>query len=309
MKYNTEEFQYGAELEFGDINKKRCDSILPKELGSFEWCEGDILNLREPYYGIAGDPEGINPPVGGEINTVPTVGWQAQHDKIFSIVDFLVEHGEEPTISHRCHSHIHIHVPSLIDDVDALRRLGAYVYDNQETLFNLVYPYDMNVLPRTTVEDLFGVKEIILEPTKEAKRYLKTDGAKLMPEWVRDRLVVCTDFEDFYRSFMSGESRRGMPIRYGVNLYCLKHTKTIEFRCFRGTLDKEKYANCFMLVEEFINAALNTGEPLESIIERRDWKYEDFPEMRYDHEAQKIFEQTKKHGDFIKGKQRKFVEL
>ena len=38
-------------------------------------CRNRHTNLNEPYKYIACDPLGENPPVGGEVNTVPTTTW------------------------------------------------------------------------------------------------------------------------------------------------------------------------------------------------------------------------------------------
>ena len=60
---------WGYEVEWGDIDRTL---KIPEHLGKWEHAETDILNLNEPYKYIACDPLGEDPPVGGEVNTVPT---------------------------------------------------------------------------------------------------------------------------------------------------------------------------------------------------------------------------------------------
>lgn len=67
--YTKENFTYGYEIEWGDVDKS---VKIPDEWGKWEWCECDIVNTCGEYRGIAVDPLGINPPVGGEINVKPT---------------------------------------------------------------------------------------------------------------------------------------------------------------------------------------------------------------------------------------------
>ena len=68
---------------------------IPENLGKWEYCETDIINLYEPYKLIACDPLGINPPFGGEINTVPTKSWQNQVDnQAVQIVDGRPNEGD-----------------------------------------------------------------------------------------------------------------------------------------------------------------------------------------------------------------------
>jgi hypothetical protein len=73
----------------------------------------------------------------------------------------------------------------------------------------------------------------------------------------------------------------GRPFRYAINTYCLKHTDTVEFRCFRATTDIKRIQDQLRFVHEFMNAALNTGESVAGILARY---WYDFPEFYWDKE-------------------------
>ena len=187
-KYDRNTFTYGYEIEWGDIDRKM---PIPEELGAWEYCETDIINLREPYRGLGSDPKGINPPVGGEINTKPTKTWQEQVDNIMKLHDMFVEHGTPPTAGCVNHGHLHIHVPGLTEDIDALKRLSLYLRDNQHMTIDRCYQF--RVVPN-------------MDLTKTAKTYLKHDGGRIMADWLGTNLgTVPTDFNDWLRVHCCGK--------------------------------------------------------------------------------------------------------
>ncbi len=44
--YNKETFTYGAEIEWGDIDRRM---TIPPNLGKWEYAETDIVNLHPPF--------------------------------------------------------------------------------------------------------------------------------------------------------------------------------------------------------------------------------------------------------------------
>lgn len=286
-EYNKEDFTYGYEIEFGDIDR---GVEIPKELGSWEYCECDIVNLNPPYRGIAVDPAGLNPPVGGEINTKPTNTWEEQFKRVVQIRDLF----QNPTASHINHGHVHVRIPGLTGDIHALRQLTEYIAINQDvTINNCYYTGDYN-------EDV-----LTGDPNKT---YLKWDGGRKMPEWMTKNIIdKSKDFDDFIRIQCCGKDgvSRGRPFRYGINTYCLKHTDTIEFRCFRGSTEPREIHDSLRFAEEFIYAALNTGERVESILGKYDYQ---FPSFNYDREMSLSWKKTKHAGDSSL-KRRKLYEV
>jgi hypothetical protein len=303
--FDPKSFTYGFEIEWGDIDRQ---FLVPPELGSWEYCETDIVNLREPYRGLASDPQGVNPPVGGEINTMPTKTWQQQVDNIIKIRDLFTEHGTPPTSGIVNHGHLHVHVPGLIEDIDALKRLMVYIKHNQHITMERVYQF--SIQPG-------------MEKTKTARTYLKHDGGRIAADWLLDNLAtVPVDFDDWLRVHCCGKNAviRSRPFRYGIHTYALKNSRTVEFRCFRSTTKREELEDSFLFATKFMDAALNDGPSVQEILDSRDWQ---FPPFEYDHEMYLGWEKSKpakrdrnldnetaaRLGLTTLGKSRKFIEV
>ena len=275
MTYDPKTFTWGFEMEVGDVDRRL---PLPEELGKWEFSETDVVNLNPPYRGIACDPLGIEPPFGGEINVRPTKTWKEQVDRIFEILDFYKSHGNNPTSNCISHNHVHVYVPGLKEDVDALKRLVAYIKENQHVVVDRIHAFRLH-------PDMAS--------TKTAKTYLKLDCGRLMPDYMCNNIInLTTDFEHFIKLHCAGKDgvSMGRPFRYAINTYCMKHTGTIEFRCFRNSFDRRELEDSFRFVEAFIDAALNNGPDVLQILLEGDYK---FPELKYDHEIYTSWEKTK----------------
>lgn len=290
MKYDPSKFTWGYEIEFGDINR---NVDIPEHLGKWEYAETDIVNLREPYRGLACDPLGISPPVGGEINTKPTKTWEEQVERINEIVSLFRNIGQEPTASCVNHGHLHVFVPGLKDDVESLKNLIKYIKENQHITIEKCYQFRLNPL---------------MDSSKTAKTYLKWDGGRPMPDYMCDNIVkLANNFDDFIKLHAAGKDgvSMGRPFRYAINTYCMKHTGTIEFRCFRSSVNSKEISDSFRFAEKFISAALNGGPNVDEIL--LEDKFE-FPKFEYDHEMYVAWEKTKY--DKSRGKkQREFHEV
>jgi hypothetical protein len=289
-KYDPKNFTWGYELEYGDINRS---VIIPDHLGKWEYAETDIVNLTPPYRGLACDPLGKEPPVGGEINTKPTNTWQGQVDRIFDIVNVFRSIGQEPTASCVNHGHLHVRVPGLKDDIESLKKLTRYIRDNQHMVIDKCYQYRVH-------------SDMSL--SKTAKTYLKWDGGRPMPDYMCNNIIkLANNFEDYIRLHAAGKDgvSMGRPFRHAINTYCMKHTGTIEFRCFRSSTDRKEIEDSFRFAEQFVDAALNDGPEVEEIFLNNNFS---FPKFEYDHEMYVAWEKTKY--DKSRGnKQREFYEV
>lgn len=275
MKYDAKDFTWGYEIEWGDISR---NTVIPEHLGKWEFAETDIVNERAPYRGIACDPLGLEPPVGGEINTKPTNTWLDQVNRIFDIKELFENQGETPTTSCVNHGHLHVHVPGLRDDIDALKRLITYIRDNQHMVIDRCYQFRLH--PDMSM-------------AKTAKTYLKWDGGRPMPDYMCNNIIkLANNFDDFIKLHAAGKDgvSMGRPFRYAINTYCMKHTDTIEFRCFRSSTSLEELISSFSFAEKFIDAALNDGPPVEDIFSNIQFK---FPKFEYNHELYLGWEKTK----------------
>ena len=276
MNYDPATFTYGAEIEWGDIPR---DFAVPEHLGTWEHAETDILNLYGEYALRAVDPLGIDPPVGGEINTKPTATWDQQVDRIMEIKKLFTDAGYQPTASLVNHGHIHVHVPDLVEDVESLKRLIAYIGANQQLTTEVCYQYQDHPTMKGAV--------------KGAKTYLKHDGGRQMPAYMIENICnLATDFDHFIKLHAAGRDgvSMGRPFRYAINTYCLKHTGTIEFRCFRSTTERQEIESQFAFAEAFIDAALNDGPSVEEILERGNFK---FPPYQWNREHWDAWASTK----------------
>lgn len=287
-KYNPRDFTWGYELELGDVPR---NVDIPEILGAWEYAETDIVNLKEPYKYIAADPLGLSPPMGGEINTVPTRTVTEQLHKIDSILNWFTHMGYEPTAcSSVMEAHVHVHVPGLKEDIAALKNLTRFIGQHQHQLIEHCVQY---------------VEHPLMKKTKTARTYLKWDMGRPMPDYmVQNILSMANNFDDFIRIQCCGKDgvSRGRPFRYAVNTYCLKHTDTIEFRCFRATTNMEQIGACFKFVRYFLEHALNEIQIPKLYTGFR------FPPFVYDHAAYLGWEKTKWSKERGK-KQRRYVEV
>ena len=89
---------------------------------------------------------------------------------------------------------------------------------------------------------------------------------------------MATDFNHFIKLHAAGKDgiSMGRPFRYAINTYCMKHTGTIEFRCFRSTTKREELESQFIFAEAFIDAALNGGDSVEDILDKYELKFPPF---------------------------------
>lgn len=290
MTYDPKNYTWGFEIEWGDIHR---NVVIPEHLGKWEYAETDIVNLNGAYRGLACDPLGLEPPVGGEVNTKPTKTWQEQVDRIFEIYNLFKENGDDPTASCVNHGHLHVYVPGLRDDISALKRLVKYINDNQHLVIDNCYQFRQHQY---------------MSQSKTAKTYLKWDGGRPMPNYMCNNIIdLANNFEDFIRLHAAGKDgvSMGRPFRYAINTYCMKHTGTIEFRCFRSSIKRKEIEDSFKFVEKFIDSALNGGPDVQQILMENQYT---FPEFNYDHEMYLSWEKTKY--DKSRGKkQREFHEV
>lgn len=260
-KYDKDLYTWGYEIEWGDIDRRL---EIPEHLGKWEFAETDVVNLHEPFVNVACDPLGEEPHMGGEINCKPTNTWQEQVDRVIEIRDFFVDNGNHPTAGCVNHGHLHVFVPGLKDDINALKRLIQYIKDNQDDTVSACYQF----------RDNFEMKK-----SKGAKMYLKYDGGRQMPEYMSDNILnLATDFNHFIKLHAAGKDgvSMGRPFRYAINTYCMKHTGTIEFRCFRSTTKRNEIESQFRFAQDFIDAALNSGPSVAELLFMNNYEFPPF---------------------------------
>lgn len=298
----TNNFSYGMELELGDIDRS---VDIPEHLGSWEGvkdgnyymgAECDVVNSIPPYRGVCTDPLARTCTVGGEINVVPTTTIGGQFEQIIDIIELF----EDVSISHMSHFHIHVHIPGLKDDLKLLKRFTLYCLANQDALIKTVYLQNIHTIP-----DSISNKSI---------EYLWSDGGRYISEYVYNNIHECSTVDELLNLFdmkgyykFKGDIRNTSSIRSAINLSNLIKGETVEFRCFRPTLDLYELVSQLDFVEQFCQEAikpmrLSVGE----ILATKNYR---FAELQYDHINQIGWENTKhskERGDGIKYSQTQF---
>jgi hypothetical protein len=262
VEYPIESYTYGFEIEWGDIDRTL---EIPSHLGTWEYAEIDVVNIHEPYKYIAVDPLGIDPPMGGEINTRPSKTWKEQTDLIMEIYQLFVDNGNSPSCACTNHNNFHIHVPGLRDDISALKRLIKYIQRNQ----------------KRTIKDAYAFKRypemegVVLDD----ELFLEFDGGVGIPDETVERIINrAKNFDDFMRLYYQPHELQGdlPPIRHAVNTYTLQDLNTIEWRCFRASTERKHIEDSFKFAAEFISAALNGGPKVKHILAEYDYEFPPF---------------------------------
>lgn len=261
MNYPSDKYTWGYEIEWGDVDRRLS---IPSHLGAWEYAETDIVNIHEPFKFIACDPRGTEPYMGGEINTRPTSTYTEQVDRVMELHKFFTDNGNQPSASCVNHGHLHVFVPGLKDDIESLKKLTAYIKANQTD----------------TIDACYGFYEAAaMKKCSGAKMYLKYDGGREMPEYMCDNITnLATDFNHFIKLHAAGKDgvSMGRPFRYAINMYCMKHTGTIEFRCFRSSTNRNEIDSQFRFAEKFVSAALNDGPSVKEILASEQFTFPPF---------------------------------
>jgi hypothetical protein len=147
-----------------------------------------------------------------------------------------------------------------------------------------------------------------MKNVKGSKMYLKLDGGRPLPDYMSDNIInLATDFPSFVKMHAAGKDgvSIGRPFRYAINMYALKHIDTVEFRLFRGTLDRTQVESCFRFVRDFLDAALNDDRNVFELISNNNYN---FPPMIWDYNQFIGWKKTK-HSEGRGKKVRTYVEV
>lgn len=268
---------FGVELELGDVDR---GITIPSHLGEWEYSETDVVNRKGQYRGRACDPLGIDPPVGGEINVMPSRTVPGAVEKVAQIFSHLQNAGQAPTLSFTSGYHVHVRVAGLRNNIEELKRVAQWVKRHQAEAVSLCWAYQ---------------EHPSMKNTKTARTYMKYDGGRLMPEWMLDNILAPTtrSFADFIKMHCCGKDGKtaGRPFRYAINTYCLKHIDTIEFRCFRMSDDLALLESPLVFAREAVLSMLR-GDLLSpsSIAKANNLS---FQPMLYDHDLYLSWERSR----------------
>lgn len=257
MKLDTKDWTYGAEHEWGDW---AYNAPLPAGFGR-DLQDHTCMSSN----GIANDPSGKSYAFGGEINTPPTHAKEEQSLYAVSLAAWFRHRGSPaPTINHRSNLHLHIRVPGLKDDLDALKRVQAYIHANMRRALAVIQP-----MPRPA--DPLNYSEAHEGAVRRWRRRRVSHQTLLTPERLARQLAAPT-IDEFFKAEVpqsKGRPQWHLQPRLCVNLRQILETDTIEFRHFAGTLDENVLYRCLSWCEDFLRCAI-VGEPIEWLLDLYD---------------------------------------
>jgi hypothetical protein len=280
-------WSYGAEHELSDWDTRKG---LPQNIDHLDLV--DPINLRgstqdDDYTmvnsnGICVDPKSRVCPYGGEVQTPPTWSIQGQVDYLAL---FLKLH-PNAQINYRSNLHIHIRVPGLKDDLEALKKITRFNYTwlRERLLLNTVEPIPKPQTP---------------EERKRYNRRKRSHHTTLSKQRVEYQLKAKTLQEFFEREVprtSDGKPHWIAQPRAAVNLRQLLQTDTIEFRHWPGTLADEELRSAFLWCKCYLRLALGLtlrkglNDPLELWDVMRHNKFPQF--QPYIHWMEQRYERT-----------------
>lgn len=251
MSYEADwnRWTYGAEHELGDWDRSKS---LPE---GFSVDEKDVTVMNSN--GIAADPKGKLYGFGGELCTPPTCTIQGQVDKLMVIRDYY----PDATVNHRSNLHIHIRVPGLAQDLDALKRIAAWARweGGLRSVINLIEPIPQ---PRLVDTDFLGEyeREKYLGAVRRYKRRLVSHHTIVTAPRLEKQLDAF-NLAEFFAAEAPAD-KDGLPLwhlapRHAVNLRHLREeTETIEFRHFPGTLNPLELQICLEWCRDYLRVCL-----------------------------------------------------
>ena len=254
----SNQFTYGVELEWVDCDAR---THIPPELGSWNFLDHTMVNSD----GHAVDPNLRLTTKGAEINTKPTDTIEEQ----IQIIKELKELLPEATTNYRCLTHIHIGVPNLENDIDGLLKIFKYIEANQD------YVYDVVLKKEPITREEYTDPLDFLMAKDYNKQLYKWCKQKTSRDKIENIMKSTTPLEFSSRHYNSQEEQQnGGLLRSGINILSVFKHKTIEFRCFPGTMDLEEYRSCFQFASEFVWNALHCPEwSVEDMYENEKWKF------------------------------------
>lgn len=285
---NVENWTYGAEHELADWHRL---VELPEDFG-IDTKDHTIVNSN----GIAADPKGKYYQFGGEINTPPSPTPMGQAKYLNDICELF----PEANVNYRSNLHIHVRVPGLVSDLEALKTLQQFNTDWLPVVLPLIEP-----IPKPTKfqypdpEDFKGAM----------RRYnrRKVSHHTVIPKNRVERQLKAKTVEEFF-AMECPQSKEGKPLwhfqpRAAVNVRQLLETNTIEFRHFPGTLNARRLHTCVNWCRDYLKVALGAFPGVHTPLQlyHEDYYFVKFPEFEpYVHWMEERYRKTCHDGTLTK---------
>lgn len=236
--------------------------------------------------GIANDPKGRYYRFGGEFNTPPTESIEGQ----VGCLQELRATYPEATINYRSNLHLHVRVPGLKDDLQALKLFQAHIHDYlpailAEVVEPIPNPTQNYIMP--TAESAYSAADW-MEGSKRRFRRRRVSHQTFLTD---KRLSIQSQAQTVQRWFELEvpQTEEGKPMwhlqpRCCVSLRQLLQTDTIEFRHFPGTMSDDQLRVAFEWVKEYTEHALE-GLPVNGLA--REFDGRNFPRfLPYHHDVE-----------------------
>ena len=278
MSYRVEDFTYGLELEWSDVDIR---TTLP-EGASWSKKEWTLVNSD----GTANDPTGKNTFLGGEINTVPTPTIKGQTDIVTELHHLL-----HPKALYRGSVQTHVGVPGLVEDIEGLINLFKYTQDNQDFVF-------FEMLPREPIDPKDYSDKSDLKIAKQYDRQKNLWTKRGVPPHRVDGILSATTPKEFYDAhfFLNEETGKRLYhtgiYRAGINIRSLFSHGTVEFRVFPNSASPSVIMHYLEFSQQFVLAGLTDHSvTARDIYESKDWAFAKWPPFNV--ELEKGFHATK----------------
>jgi len=259
----SDKFTYGSEIEWSDADA----SITPPEhLGT--WNDQEWTNVNSD--GVPNDPSFTHTTKGGEFNLKFSNSIEEHVDLLRQLKEFY----PDGIINYRTSGHIHIGVPGLLEDFDAIIRLFTYWEDNMDFFLKYIVPKPADVKREDYSKKIHYQRQRIWNmrhvpwfrsrlPQDRVERILKAKN-------LRELQICHFRFDEEKQAFDTEYDFR----RANVNFLSLIKHGTIEYRAFTGTLNVHEFKDYL----EFYDLATRAGlwdhsMTIEKIWNSREWKF------------------------------------
>jgi hypothetical protein len=180
-----------------------------------------------------------------------------------------------------------VRIDDLCKNIDLLKRFILAVLVNQKQFVKSAYHFELDPLM-----------------SEYAIQYLRDDSGLLNDVTQLKRMLYAKSIDEIFRLIRGSASTiKEKSKRCAINLKPLLFMETVEFRCFRSTLNKEELSSCFKICQRFIETCVDNVK-FDFLLQEHDYV---FPRLNYDHELFESWVATKHHPAFDDIKPHKLI--
>lgn len=292
---DSKKISFGCELEWSDIDRRVDIPITlgewegPKIAGYYMGSEIDIVNTKGQWKGHGTDPLCIECKVGGEIHTQPSNTIDSQMYRIMDIMNRF------STVCVACpnHGHIHVGIPGIKQDLEALKNLFRYTQKNEADLIKACCGY--NEVEAQSVRDANlenWVKDYLLVGDGKSINpdiYEQVEKAESVERILN--LLENTPCDDWFWDTNKRVSLWNSH-RTAFNLFNLTKGETVEFRIFRASINPVEIYSSLFFAKRYVEEALKgeNGKPVLEILKEGNFK---FPKLNFDEDLARGWQETR----------------